>query len=77
MTIQCATCSNEIRLDNAFAGGVCRCVHCKGLMSLRHRPNRPTGKRPDAPPSRRPGRLSTSGGSNLALLRLAQERRNM
>ena len=65
MRIRCAECQKKISIDDAFAGGVCRCPHCKALVVVPAaeavavsdrpdfpavRPEPPTPVRPDAPP---------------------------
>ena len=46
MRVECPECSKEISIDEAFAGGVCRCPYCKALAIV---PAAPSGARPDAP----------------------------
>jgi len=57
--IRCRDCRKKISIDNAFAGGVCRCPYCAALVLVPNkgvkaangaRPESPTG-RPDAPAS--------------------------
>jgi len=55
--IRCTSCSKKISVDDAFAGGMCRCPYCTATVSVPDK--RPRGKggrpgspdvRPDAPP---------------------------
>jgi len=50
--IRCQRCSRRISIDEAFAGGVCRCPYCKTINNV---PDafglRSAQKRPDAPPA--------------------------
>ncbi|WP_432799977.1 hypothetical protein [Poriferisphaera sp. WC338] len=39
LELECPGCESVLRLDKAFAGGVCRCSHCGMLMSV---PKHPT-----------------------------------
>ncbi len=50
--IRCKRCSRRISIDEAFAGGVCRCPYCKSINNVPS-PFGPTavGQRPDAPPT--------------------------
>lgn len=44
ITITCTSCQTELEIDDAFAGGVCRCRHCGTIQtvpSLSKRPGRP------------------------------------
>lgn len=53
--IQCSECGKKISIDEAFAGGVCRCPYCRAIVMV---PGDATGgsggsvDRPSAPPSR-------------------------
>ena len=53
MKIRCTECQKKIMIDEAFAGGVCRCPYCKAIVFV---PGRATGGagafRPEAPTSR-------------------------
>lgn len=50
--IRCQRCSRRISIDEAFAGGVCRCPYCKAINNV---PDafalRSAQERPDAPPA--------------------------
>ncbi|MBI5723653.1 MAG: hypothetical protein HZA50_06825 [Planctomycetes bacterium] len=61
MRIKCNGCKKKISVDEAFAGGMCRCPYCKAIVKVPERagaaagagssrPDRPS--RPDAPPGR-------------------------
>jgi hypothetical protein len=58
--IRCSECRKKISIDEAFAGGMCRCPYCKAIVYVPEaatatgegvRPPAPTG-RPDAPQAR-------------------------
>ena len=61
--IRCSDCRKRISIDEAFAGGVCRCPYCTALVfvpagaSASARPTRPgsPGGRPEAPGARPAG----------------------
>lgn len=59
MKIRCQQCNKKISIDEAFAGGVCRCPYCKAITVVpadesaapaTARPGRP--ERPDSPMAR-------------------------
>jgi DNA-directed RNA polymerase subunit RPC12/RpoP len=53
--IRCSECSKKISIDEAFAGGACRCPYCKAIVMVPGEsrggaaPDRPSAPRPDAP----------------------------
>ena len=52
--IRCSECSKKISIDEAFAGGACRCPYCKAIVMVPGESRegaavRPLGPRPDAP----------------------------
>ncbi|RPI64557.1 MAG: hypothetical protein EHM48_00600 [Planctomycetaceae bacterium] len=49
LKIHCARCKKRIAVDEAFAGGVCRCPYCKALILVRGTIADATGPRPDSP----------------------------
>ncbi len=52
--IRCSRCRKKITIDEAFAGGICRCPYCKSLVDVpeqRQEVSAPAG-RPDAPSAR-------------------------
>jgi DNA-directed RNA polymerase subunit RPC12/RpoP len=54
MKIRCSDCSKKISIDEAFAGGACRCPYCKAIVLVPGEarggtPARPSSPRPDAP----------------------------
>src|SRR5690349_3759902 len=49
IAINCAQCRHRLEMDDAFAGGVCRCQYCGTIQTV---PSRSGGKgRPSAPGS--------------------------
>lgn len=45
ITLTCTSCRQVLQIDDAFAGGVCRCVHCGTIQTVPHiskRLGRPT-----------------------------------
>ncbi len=49
--LKCSKCREQLEVDDAFAGGVCRCVHCGALSHVPVMPTRLDRKgRPTAPP---------------------------
>jgi DNA-directed RNA polymerase subunit RPC12/RpoP len=60
--LKCSECSKHISVDDAFAGGVCRCPYCKATVlvpgeadsSRRGRPAEPVAQRPDVPAAATP-----------------------
>src|SRR4029078_3823590 len=34
ISLTCTTCSNVLSIDDAFAGGVCRCQHCGTIQTV-------------------------------------------
>lgn len=61
--IRCSECNKKVSIDEAFAGGMCRCPYCKALVYVPEasgkaaagaRPAAPVG-RPSAPESRADG----------------------
>ncbi len=50
--IRCKRCSRRISIDEAFAGGVCRCPYCKTINNVPDEFGlRSAAPRPDAPPT--------------------------
>lgn len=52
--IRCSECSKKISIDEAFAGGACRCPYCKAIVMVpgegnQAAPARPAAPRPDSP----------------------------
>lgn len=58
LKIRCTKCEKKISIDEAFAGGVCRCPYCKELVVVPGQSSAASSARPDAPASRAdaPGR---------------------
>lgn len=50
--VRCRQCTRKIAIDEAFAGGVCRCPYCKGLTLVSRGPVEQAhlAGRPDSPP---------------------------
>ena len=50
MRIRCTQCRKKISVDDAFAGGICRCPYCTAIVSVGGKAdNSSVGKRPQAP----------------------------
>ncbi len=64
--IRCPECSKKISIDEAFAGGMCRCPYCKALALVPDESGQPAqGVRPEAPggrPEEPAGRPAEPGG---------------
>jgi DNA-directed RNA polymerase subunit RPC12/RpoP len=56
MKLPCTECSKKISIDDAFAGGVCRCPYCRALVFVPEdkRASTAGGGRPDSPDEERP-----------------------
>lgn len=52
----CTKCKSELLIDDAFAGGVCRCQHCRTLQTV---PESLRGSAPDEPRPTHAARLPT------------------
>ena len=53
MKIRCTDCRKKISIDDAFAGGVCRCPYCTAIVSVPGQmPEESRQPRPEAPTSR-------------------------
>jgi hypothetical protein len=50
--IRCTDCEKKISVDDAFAGGACRCPYCKAIVLVGGLPAEPAGARPYAPVDR-------------------------
>lgn len=50
--IRCTSCSKKISVDDAFAGGMCRCPYCTETVSVPAKRSRGKGGRPDTSASR-------------------------
>jgi hypothetical protein len=53
ITITCTNCQTLLEIDDAFAGGVCRCRHCGTIQTVpavARRPSRPVGPGEAVPP---------------------------
>jgi len=50
LKIRCTDCTKKISIDEAFAGGMCRCPYCKAIVAVGGgMVNGAKGARPDAP----------------------------
>ena len=47
--IRCTGCKKKISMDDAFAGGTCRCPYCKEIVLVGGAPAETTEERPYAP----------------------------
>lgn len=54
MRIRCQQCGRKISVDEAFAGGVCRCPYCKAIVYVPGGETQAAGQRPAAPAPIRP-----------------------
>jgi len=86
MKIRCTECTKKVSIDEAFAGGMCRCPYCKALVyvpeskgtSAAQRPAAP-GARPETPetrpeaPALRPGEPGAPGEAEAAAAPAAAE----
>ena len=54
MRIRCTDCSKKISIDEAFAGGVCRCPYCKALVQVSGTSDASAGATRPAAPTERP-----------------------
>jgi len=54
MRIRCSDCSKKISIDEAFAGGVCRCPYCKALVHVAGGNDAAAGTARPAAPTERP-----------------------
>jgi len=50
--IRCTGCKKKISMDDAFAGGTCRCPYCKEIVLVGGTPTESTAARPYAPVDR-------------------------
>ena len=75
ISLTCTSCKKVLQIDDAFAGGVCRCQYCGTIQTVPASLKR--ANRPGAPPSagskalyekkpREPGSRSGSGLESLA-----------
>jgi hypothetical protein len=47
--LRCSDCDRDVLVDEAFAGGMCRCPHCKATLSVPDREPGRSGNRPAQP----------------------------
>lgn len=50
--LRCGDCDREVLVDEAFAGAVCRCPHCRATLAVPDRPAGRSGERPAQPAAR-------------------------
>ncbi len=77
--LRCSNCDKDVLVDEAFAGGVCRCPHCKTTLSVPESGSARDGERPsrpeeqprqpsEAPRTRRTSRSRSSRKMNRLIL---------
>ncbi len=54
MKIRCTECSKKISIDDAFAGGICRCPYCSATVPVSGKPSEPSEQVRPATPTSRP-----------------------
>lgn len=54
LEINCCDCGRQISVDEAFAGGMCRCPHCKATVLVPADSDSTARQQPEAPPVSRP-----------------------
>ena len=52
--IRCARCRRMLKINDAFAGGVCRCQYCGVIQTVPGRPDPAGGRSQGQPPVRPP-----------------------
>ncbi len=79
LRLQCPECQKRIVVDEAFAGGVCRCPDCKALVRVPGQIGEaaPNGPRPEAPGAadETPSGLAAAQGREIPTARPAGMRR--
>jgi phage FluMu protein Com len=50
--IRCTECNKKVSIDEAFAGGMCRCPYCKAIVYVSEKPGEAMGARPASPMGR-------------------------
>lgn len=72
--IRCTECTKKISIDEAFAGGACRCPYCKAIVMVPGAGGSAVaGARPDAPRPEAPGEGSDQQGDQPTPARLIPE----
>ena len=56
--IRCTECNKKVSIDEAFAGGMCRCPYCKAIVYVSEHPGEAGAARPAAPRAASVVRLS-------------------
>lgn len=54
MKIRCTDCRKKISIDDAFAGGICRCPYCSATVPVSGKPSEPSEQARPATPASRP-----------------------
>lgn len=54
MKIRCTECRRKISIDDAFAGGMCRCPYCSATVPVSGKPSGPSSQARPASPLSRP-----------------------
>src|SRR5688500_4899472 len=68
ITITCTNCKTVLEIDDAFAGGVCRCRHCGTIQTvpaLSRRPVRPGTPGEAAAPAAPPAPAYVAGPAHI------------
>ena len=72
--LKCSKCQHQLEVDDGFAGGICRCVHCGALSQVPLQPTRLDNRgRPAAPPEM--GRAVSVSAAQEQTLVIAPSRR--
>src|SRR3954465_1249324 len=70
ISLTCTSCQTTLSIDDAFAGGVCRCQHCGTIQTVPVRLKRAAANTPGTGPDEPAGNHSsagTSGGGSRAV----------
>lgn len=66
--IRCSECSKKISIDEAFAGGACRCPYCKAIVMVPGESRGGAAERPSAPRPDAPGDATAQAAAAAAAL---------
>ncbi len=64
--IRCSQCSKKITIDEAFAGGICRCPYCKSLVDVPADEEEHAASARPAAPNRQAGRPAAPSSKEAA-----------